>query len=121
MAVLADEQKTFLGSIGITRMPTHGTCFTCVVSIDLDCHTPSHESFIGNHALQFRKRPLGISSIGFLLLFARPLALLAFGPFSDVCQLLQTDQTVWMPGYNALGDRVIGVGFQPSLSSADRH
>lgn len=46
-------------------------------------------------------------------------ASLAFRPFSDVCQVLKPDDAVWVLLNNALGDGVIGVQLQPSLSSTD--
>ena len=76
------------------------------------------KSFIGNHALQFGKRPFGVGSIGlrcFLLAFLprAPRAL------SDVCQILQSDKRLGMSCYDAFGDDMIGVLLQPSLSSAN--
>src|SRR5438128_8253647 len=47
--------------------------------------------------------------------------MLAFGSLADVCQIFQSNQTVWVSGHDALGDDMIGVLLQPSLSSADRH
>src|SRR5260370_5034110 len=53
------------------------------------------------------------------LLLARLLAILAFGAFSDICQVLVPDQSVWVALDNAFGDRVVCVQLQPSLSSTD--
>jgi hypothetical protein len=64
------------------------------MSIYLDSHRRVQESFIGNHALQFSKGPLGVGRIGLSLLLARFLAFAAFGTLSNVGQVLQADQAM---------------------------
>ncbi len=118
LALLTDKHQTMVGAIFITGMPTHRASFARVIGVHLDGHAPSYESLRSNHALQLCKRPFGMDRIGFPLLAGRFFAFLAFGSISDISQILQPDQAVRMSGYNAFGDHVIGVGFQPSLSSA---
>ena len=65
---LTDEQQPFAEPIGLTGMSTHGTCLAGVVSIDLDRHTALQARFVGNHRLQFGKRPPGGDRIGLALL-----------------------------------------------------
>src|SRR6266704_4389210 len=119
MTMLADKQESFVGAVRSAGMPAHGTCLARIMGVYLDCHRPVQEGFVGNHAMQFSKGPFGVDSIGTPLLLARLLAALAFGPFSNVCQLFQPNQTVRMAGHDALGDDMIGVLLQPSLSSAN--
>ena len=121
MAFLTDEHQAFLRAIGITGMATHRASFARIVCIYLDCHRTMHESFISNHALQLSKGPFGVGRIGISLLLGRFLATFAFGSISNVCQVFQADQAIWVPRDNALGDHMIGVSFQPSLSSTDHH
>ena len=47
------------------------------------------------------------------------LAMLALGVFTDMCQVFQTDDAVWVRVHNAPTDTVVAVLLQPSLSSAD--
>jgi hypothetical protein len=117
MAVLTDKQEPMLWAIGITGMSTHRASFACVVGIHIESHTAMQKSFVGNHTLEFGKRPFGVCSVGFSLLLARLFALASFGSVSDLCQMLQPDQAVGVLGHDAFRDAMIGVGFQPSLSS----
>jgi len=119
MAVLTDEQQAFVGPIAITGMSAHRAGFARVVCVYLDGHRTMQKRFIGNHALQFSKRPLGVGGIGTPLLLRRFLASLATGPISDIGQVLQSDEAVWVLGHDALRDHMIGVLLQPSLPSTD--
>src|SRR5262249_6693381 len=119
MTVLADKQQALMGAIGITGVPTHRTSFARIAGIHLNCHRSIHESFVGDHGLQFSKGPFGVSSIGFPLFGTGLLPAFARCPFSNISQVLQTDQAMWMSGDNALGDYMISVLLQPSLSTAN--
>ena len=119
MTVLADEEQALVGTIGITGMSAHWTSLACIVGVYFDRHRTVQEGFIGNHAVQFSKGPFGIGGIGFSLLLARLLATLAFRPCSDILQVFQSNQTVWVLGDDVFGDDMIGVLLQPSLSSTD--
>src|SRR5947209_18052635 len=121
MTVLTDKEQSLLGAVGISGMSTDGASLAGVVGIDFDGHVPLQEGFVGNHALQLGKTPFGVGCIRTSLLFARFLATFALCPFSNICQVLQADEAVGVLSHDALGDHMIGVGFQPSLSSADRH
>src|SRR6266550_1099027 len=121
MAVLTDEQQALVGPIAITGMSAHRAGFARVVGIHFESHLTMQKRFVGNHAVQFSKRPFGVGSIGLPLLLARFLAFLASGSLPNVGQIFQSNETVGVSGYDALGDQMIGVGFQPSLSSAHRH
>ena len=119
MTVLTDKQQSFVWAVGITGMSTQRAREATVVGIDLDRHRAMQEGFVGKHAVQLSKRPLGIGSIRLSLFRTRLFAMLTSGSVPNVCQLLQSNQTVWVPGHDALGDDMIGVLLQPSLSPAD--
>src|SRR2546429_4193384 len=121
LTILTEKQESMIRPIGITGMPTHWASFACIVGIHLDCHRSRKTRFVGNHALQFSKRPLGVGSVCLPLLLTRLLAFLAFGSLSDVCQMLQSDQMIGVLGHDAFGDAMIGVLLQPSLSSRNDH
>ncbi len=121
MAVLTDKQESFVRSIGITGMSTHRASLACIVCIYLDSQRLVQESLVGKHALQFGKGPFGIGSIGTPLLPGGLLAFLALRSFTNVCQIFQADQAVWVPINDAFGDHMIGVLLQPSLSSCYHH
>src|SRR2546429_7578242 len=121
LTILTEKQESMIRPIGITGMPTHWASFACIVGIHLDCHRSRKTRFVGNHALQFSKRPLGVGSVCLPLLLARLLAFLAFGSLSDICQMLQSDQMIGVLGHDAFGDTMIGVLLQPSLSSRNDH
>src|SRR5579884_545064 len=119
MATLTDEQQPLVGPVLFPSVSTHGACLGSVVGIHFDRHALILKGFVGDHAVQFSKRPFGESSIGFPLLLARLFTLASWGSFSDVCQVLQSDQAVWVLGHDVLGNDMIGVLLQPSLSSRD--
>src|SRR5215469_16154083 len=121
VAVLTEKQQAFVRAVGFTSVSTPRARLTCIVGIHLDGHRSVQERFVGNHALQFGKRPLGVGCIGLPLLLRGLFAMLVPGALSDVYQVLKSDQAMWVSGHNALGDHMIGVLLQPSLSSADRH
>ncbi len=147
MTVLTDEQQAFTRSIRVTGMTTDRACLARIMGIHLNRHTAMQQGFVGNHTLQFSKRPFGVGGIGFALFARGGFATLPAVPpewgvlfltplvpsvcpraFANVCQILQADQAMRVRVRDACGDRMIGVGFQPpirgaqpSLSSADRH
>ena len=121
MAVLTDKEQPLVGAIGIRGVSTSGASLACIVGIHLDSHRTVQESLRGDHGLQLSKRPLGVSRVRFALLLRRFLALLAFRSLADICQIFQSNQTVWVLFHDAPRDHMIGVLLQPSLSSANRH
>jgi hypothetical protein len=104
MAVLTEEQQALVGPIAITGMSAHRASLARVVGVYLDSHRTVQERFVGNRAVQFSKRPFGVGGIGTPLLLRRFLAMLAPGSLSDVCQVLQSNEAVWMSGHDAFGD-----------------
>ena len=89
VAVLADKQQALVGTIGITGMSTHRASLARGVGIDPNDHRIVQERFIGNHALQLGKAPLGVGSVRSTLLPTGLLAMFATGPFADICQAFQ--------------------------------
>lgn len=121
LTILTDKTQAFAGAILLAGLPTTQASLRGVVGIDFDGHTLLLQGFVGNHGVQFGKRPFGVHGIRFPLFDAGMFAFLAFGALSNVGQMLQSDQTVVVGGHNAFGHDMIVVCFQPSLSSADRH
>jgi hypothetical protein len=109
MAILTDKQQALVGAISRTGMPTLGTCLATIVGIDLNSYTLMQEGLISDHAVQLGKAPLGISSIGFSLLLRCLFAFLTFGSFSNMSQIFQADQAMWVLFNDALRDDMIGV------------
>jgi hypothetical protein len=119
--LLTDKQESFVGSILFTGMSTHGTCLGGVVGIDFDCHTLMQERFVGNHAMQLSKGPLGRGSIGLTLLLRGFLALASLRSLSNVSQVLKANEGMWVLFDNPFAHDMIGVLLQPSLSSTNRY
>ncbi len=121
MTDLADKQEALVGPVGIGGMAAYRTGLARVVRVHLDRHTPAQQGFIGDHAVQLSEGPLGIRRIGLALLLACLFAPSAAArSFANVGQLFQPDQAVGVEQNDACGNDMIGVGFQPSLPSADR-
>src|SRR5258708_5915061 len=117
--VLTDEKQAVLGPIPFTGMPTDRTSLARIMGIDFDGHTLLQEGLVGNHGVQFGKGPLGIDGIGPALLLARLLALMPFGAFSNVGQVLQAKERMRMRAHESLTHDMIGVLLQPSLPSTN--
>ena len=120
MAPLADKEQALVGTVGIRGMSTHRAGFACIVCVYLDGHRPLQERLVGNIAVQFGKAPFGVGGIGMALLVRSLFASASLGPFSDMGQVFQTDEALWVLVYDAFGDHMIGVLLQPSLSSDKR-
>ena len=94
MAVLADKEQPLLGSVLFARKATARACLAGIMGIHLDAQRARQDRFIGEKAMQFRKRPLRGVLVGPALLLRSFLAPLAFRPFSDAIQLFQADESV---------------------------
>src|SRR6266487_131429 len=121
MATLADKEQALLRAIVETGMPTHGASLAGVVRIDFHCHTPYTHRFVGNIAMQLGKGPLRGMSVCSALFPACLLALRAPGALTDMGQVFQADDAVWVLVHNAPTDLMIGGLVQPSLPSANDH
>ena len=109
VAMLADEQQARIRTVFRAGMSTRGTRLGGEIRIHLDRHTAMAQGLVGNHGVQRGRGPLALTSVGFPLLLARLFAMLAPSALADVSQLLQSNQTVGVPGDDAFGDDVIGV------------
>jgi hypothetical protein len=118
VTTLAHKHETVLGTVGLSRIAAPGTRLRGIVGIDFHGHALMLESFVGDVAMQFGKGPFGRMPIGVMLLLTRLFPMLEPVAFTDVCQVLQADETVWVLGDNAMTDLVVGILFQPSLPSA---
>src|SRR6266699_4451194 len=116
---LTHEEQSLVGPIVRRHIPTLGTRLTGLVGIDFDRHTPGTSGFVGDIAMQLCKCPPGGMAVGPSLLPGGFLAMLAFGSLADVCQLFQSDETVWVPCDDAMTDGMVDSLFQPSLPSTD--
>ena len=121
LTVLTHKKQPIVRPIFLAGMATTRAGLRGIMGVNLDRHTSTQQGLVRNHALQFRKAPFGGRRVCAALLFRGLLAAFAPGPFSDVCETLQTDQTGGMGMHNAFRHAVIRVGFQPSLSSTHRH
>lgn len=128
MTVLTHKQQTLFRSILRCGMPTQGASLRGIMSIDLDRHTLVQESFVGNHGMKLSKGPLGVHGIGLACLWRDSFCSLAvllapvgsaFGALANVCQVFQSNETVWVLRHDTFGNDMIGVLLQPSLSSTD--
>ena len=119
MAILTDKEQTLVRTIGFAGMPAQRTSLTRIMSIDFDRHTLMQESFVSNIGVQFGITPLGLPGIGLALLLRCALTVLASGPLTDVCQVLQADEAMGVLLHNALTHHMVRILLQPSLSPAD--
>ena len=121
VTTLAHKEQPLVWAVRRVGIAAPGTGLATVVGIHFDGHTCGKGRFVGNVAVQFSKRPPGGVTICPSLLLARGSALLAFGAFADMGQVLQTNDAVWVLGHDALTDLVVSILFQPSLSPANRN
>ena len=118
MAVLTHEEQAVLGAVRFAGMPTHRAGFARIVRIYLDRHALMQEGFVGDHAVQFGKGPLGVGGIGLPLLRGHGLGATAvflapscssLGALTNVGQILQADQAVGVLGDDAFGNDMISI------------
>ena len=121
MATLTPEQQSLVWAVGSRGVAAPGTGLAGVVRIDFDHHTARQGGFVGDVAMQFSKCPVGSMTVCPSLLLCGFLAMLALCVFTNMCQVFQTDDAMWVRVHNAPTDTVVAVLLQPSLSSADRH
>ncbi len=114
MTILTDKQETMSRPISFAGKATHRAGLTRVVCIHLDSHGASQGSFIGKHALQLGKGPIRGMSIGTSLPLTGLLASSTVGTLTDVCQVLQSNDTVMVLVNNAPGNltavRIVFIG-----------
>jgi hypothetical protein len=121
VTTLTHKEQTVLGAICLGRIAAPGTRLAAVVGIDFHGHALMQQGFVGDVTMQFSEGPRGRMPIGLTLFLTRLLPTPALGTFTDMGQVLQTDETVWVLGNNAMTDLVVGISFQPSLPSAHHH
>ena len=102
MTGLTHEDQPLVGAIARRNIPTLGTRLTGMVGIDFDTHTAVQGSFVGNIAMQLGKSPLGDMTVRPSLLPAGFPAMGALGALTDVGQIFQPNETVWMLGDDAM-------------------
>src|SRR5438552_811307 len=81
---------------GIRSVATHRTGFAAVVRIHHDSHTARHGGFIGNILVQLGKGPFRSMPVGLPLLRTSFLASFPPGTFTNVYQVFQADDALWM-------------------------
>src|SRR5258708_6177632 len=119
MATLTHEEQALLRAIVLTGMPAPGTRLAGVVGIHFHRHTACPHRLVGDVAMQFSKGPLRGVSVRSSLLLRGVLPMLALGALTDVGQVFQADDAVWVLIHNAPTDLVVGSLFQPSLPSTN--
>src|SRR5437879_10116847 len=119
LTILTEKEQALVRTILFAGMPTFGAGLRGRVGIHLDSHTSMQERFISDHTVQLCKGPFGKGTIGFALFGTGLLAFPSFGLLANICQMLQSNQALRIVGNNPFTHDMIGVCFQPSLSSTD--
>ena len=117
VTTLTHEEQALVGSVLRTGKATTRARLAGVVRIDFHGHARSPQGFVGDIAMQLGEGPLGSMVVCPSLLLAGLLAMLALGVLTDVCQVFQSDDAVWVRVHNAMTDLVVAILLQPSLSS----
>ena len=119
MTTLTHEEQALVRPVlGAGKTATRAS-LAGVVRIDFHGHALCQQGFVGDIAMQLGESPLGSMVVCPLLLLAGFLAMLALGALTDVCQVFQSDDAVWVRLHNAMTDTVVAILLQPSLSSTD--
>src|SRR6266516_1985609 len=87
--------------------------------IDFHGHALCQQGFVGDIAMQLGEGPRGSMVVCPSLLLAGFLAMRALRALTDVCQVFQSDDAVWVRVHNAITDTVVAILLQPSLSSTN--
>src|SRR5713101_8225032 len=121
VATLTDKQEALVRAVRFACIATHRACLTGIVGLHLHCQRACKRGFVSNEAMQFSKGPPGGMLVRPSLLPRGLFAMPSFGSFANVCQVLKTDDAVWVALDNVLGDGMVRLQLQPSLSSTDDH
>src|SRR5579859_6600832 len=96
MTTLTDKEQALVRTIIFARIAALRARLTGKMRVYFDAHGASTGRFVGNHALQFSKGPLRSMLVRTALFDAGFLAMLAFGTFANIGQVLQPDHAVRM-------------------------
>jgi hypothetical protein len=117
MALLADKEQPLLRTVRLSRIPAPGAHLAGIVRIHLDTQASGQPCLVLQEGLQFCKGTLGGMPVDSALLLARLLTILPFGPLPDASQVFQADERMGMGIQDMAAYGVVGLLFQPSLSS----
>src|SRR5712691_9122435 len=119
VTTLAAEEQALIRAIVWTGIATPGAGLAGVVGIDRNCHIARKQGFVGKIAMQFSKGPGRGMPVSFALFLRGLLAAFPLGALTDVGQVFQPDDAVWVTVHDAAADGVVGRLFQPSLSPSN--
>src|SRR6266568_7618420 len=119
VATLTDKEQARLRAIVLTGIPAPGARLAGVVGIHFHRHTACTQRLVGKVAVQFGKGPLGGMSVRSALLLRGFVPVLAPGALTDMGQVFQADDAVWVLIHDGSTDLMVAILFQPSLSSAN--
>ena len=119
MTTLTHEEQALVRPILRAGKTATRASLAGVVRIDFHGHALCQQGFVGDIAMQFSESPLGSMVVCSPLLLAGFLAMLAPGALTDMCQVFQSDDAVWVRVHNAMTDMVVAILLQPSLSSTN--
>src|SRR6266849_5599343 len=130
LATLTHEEQALIGSVLLGGKATTRACLAGVVGIDFHGHAPCQQGFVREVTVQFSERPGRCVTVCLALLLrnaerALPVLLALVGPpfssLTDVCQVFQANDAMWVHVHNAPTDDMVAILFQPSLSSRYHH
>jgi hypothetical protein len=127
---LTQKEQALVRAVRLAGVAAHRAGLARVEGIHFYGHTARQHRFVGDEAMQFSESPRGFVSVGFTgfhrdrlvtLALLLPFVGVSLRAFTDVGQVLQTDETVWVLGNNVMTDLVVRILFQPSLPSTNHH
>jgi len=121
MAYLADEQQACLGAAVLSGVPTPGARLAGLGGSHVHRQTAREYGFLGDLAVQLRKRTLRGMAVGSAPLHRRLLAILALGALAEVRQVLQADEAMRVGFHRAPANHVVAILLQPPLPPRKHH
>ena len=117
MTTLTHEEQALVRPVLRAGKTATRASLAGVVRIDFHSHALCQQGLVGEIAMQLGEGPLGSMVVCPPLLLAGCLAMRALGALTEVCQVFQSDDAVWVRVHNAMTDLVVAILLQPSLSS----
>src|SRR5947209_19558203 len=109
VTTLTHEEQALVRPVLRASKTTTRARLAGVVCIDFHGHALCQQGFVGDIAMQLGESPLGRVMVCPSLLLAGLLAMRAGRRLTDVCQVFQPDDAVWVRVHNATTDLVVAI------------
>src|SRR4051812_45889916 len=114
MTTLTDKREPFVRTVLLARIATDRASLTGKMGIHFDDQGASKRGFVGKDAVKLSKSPTRRMTVRPSLLLGSFFASVALRSFSNVGQVLNANDGLWVTLDDVFRNRMIGVQLKPS-------